>query len=208
MRGQRAAVPVCCNSQTLRWSASNLLNNELYWRCFSNVTVWTRYYKKDLKIPSSGTAPLVHLTFTDVMHVTLPGLDPPPFLHTRWWPFLVKVDRCLVNIDRCLVKVDRCLVNVDRCLVKIDRCLAKDAFFINITKKKKKTGVLTQTAPHRLALVGGKKQVIWSCLTSHTGLWDYGAYCVLHAECLLDSCPDGFSREEWQTLIEKAWLRG
>ena len=48
VRGGRARRS---NSQTLRWSASSLPNNELYWRCISNVTVsssWTRYYRKDL----------------------------------------------------------------------------------------------------------------------------------------------------------------
>ena len=49
----RGVVPDHCNSQTLRWSASSLPNNELYWHCLSNVTVsssWIRYCKKDLKI--------------------------------------------------------------------------------------------------------------------------------------------------------------
>ena len=65
----RRAVPDHCNSQTLHWSASNLLNNELYWRCLLNVTVpsfWTRYYKKDLKIfvghHPSHVYPHVYLT--------------------------------------------------------------------------------------------------------------------------------------------------
>ena len=81
------AVPDHCNSQTLHWSASSLLNNELYWHCLLNVTVsssWTRYYKKDLKIlrrapPPSCLPPHVYLTSR--MWLFLPGL-PPLFLHT------------------------------------------------------------------------------------------------------------------------------
>ena len=67
----RGAVPTRCNSQTLHLSASNLPNNELYWRCLSNVTVsssWTRYYKKDHKI-LRWTPPPSRLP--DVTHVTL-----------------------------------------------------------------------------------------------------------------------------------------
>ena len=40
-------------ARSLCWSASSPPNNELYWRCLSNVTVsssWRRYYEKDLEI--------------------------------------------------------------------------------------------------------------------------------------------------------------
>ena len=54
------AVSDRCNSQTLHWSVLNLPNNELYWRCLSNITAlsfWTRYYKKDLKILHQAPPP-------------------------------------------------------------------------------------------------------------------------------------------------------
>ena len=41
-----------CNPQTLRWSASNLLNHELHCCCCSNISVsspWARCYTKGLK---------------------------------------------------------------------------------------------------------------------------------------------------------------
>ena len=63
------AVSDHCNSQTLHCSVLNLPNNELYWRCLSNVTAlsfWTRYYKKDLKILHQApppSCPPSHLTF-------------------------------------------------------------------------------------------------------------------------------------------------
>ena len=52
-RGQiYGAVSDHCNPQTLRWSASNLLNNELHRCCCSNISVsspWARHYMKGLK---------------------------------------------------------------------------------------------------------------------------------------------------------------
>ena len=56
----RGGVLDHCNSQTSCWSALSVPNNELHWRCLSNVTVsssWTRYYKKDLKILHQALLP-------------------------------------------------------------------------------------------------------------------------------------------------------
>ena len=56
----RGAVTDRCNSQTLRWSASSLPDNELYWHCLLNVTVsssWTKYYRKDFKILRQAPPP-------------------------------------------------------------------------------------------------------------------------------------------------------
>ena len=67
------AVSDHCNSQTLHCSVLNLPNNELYWRCLSNVTAlsfWTRYYKKDLKILHQAPPPSClpsHLTFLRIV---------------------------------------------------------------------------------------------------------------------------------------------
>ena len=76
----KGVVPDCCNSQTLRWSASSLPNNELYWRCLSNVTVsnsWIRYYKKDLML---GTAPLTS-TLISIWHYTRDSISQAFPLH-------------------------------------------------------------------------------------------------------------------------------
>ena len=76
-------MPDHCNSQTLRWSASNLPNNELYWCCLSNVAVsscWTRYYTKDLKILRQAPPPpywphvYPHVYLTSCTWLFLPGL--------------------------------------------------------------------------------------------------------------------------------------
>ena len=52
------------------------------------------------------------------------------------------------------------------------------------------------------ALVGWQ-QAIWSCLTSLTGLWDYGGYCVL------DSCPGRLQcktmKMKHQTVLPLPW---
>ena len=83
MRPLRRTVPSHYNSQTLRWSASKLPNNKLYWRCLSNVTVssfLTRYYKKDLKILCQTPIPLmasIPSCLPDIMHATL-SLRPSP----------------------------------------------------------------------------------------------------------------------------------
>ena len=70
-----------------------------------------------------------------------------------------------------------------------------------------------------IVLVGGKtgkKQVIWRCFTSHTGLWDYGVYCVLSPAFV--ACNANTGKEAWisfaapvndmHALVEKAWVRG
>ena len=83
----RGAVTDRCNSQTMRWSASSLPDNKLYWHCLLNVTVsssWTKYYKKDFKIlrqvPPPSRLPS-HLP--DVMHMTLsPRPSPSDFAYS------------------------------------------------------------------------------------------------------------------------------
>ena len=73
--------------QTWHWSASSVLNKELYWHSIVNIPVsspWTRHYKKGPWDSSPGTVP-VCLTDITSHHQTwwhLPGLY-TPYLHTR-----------------------------------------------------------------------------------------------------------------------------
>ena len=83
----RGAVPDHCNLQTLHWSASNLLNNELYWCCLSKCCS-LKFLDKILQEPqdsSWGTAcpPHVypHVYLMSCTWLFLPGLS-SPFLHT------------------------------------------------------------------------------------------------------------------------------
>ena len=67
-----------CNSQTLRWSASSLPNNELYWRCLSNITVsslWTKCYKNSIEILRQARPPLC--IYLSLRHITV-GVTKPP----------------------------------------------------------------------------------------------------------------------------------
>ena len=67
----RGAVPGCCNSQTLYWSASSLPNNELYWHCLSNVTVSNlldKILQEGLQDSSSSTAPLMSTLMSTWCH--------------------------------------------------------------------------------------------------------------------------------------------
>ena len=77
----RGAVTDRCNSQTLRWSASSLPHNELYWHCLLNATVssfWTKYYKKNFKILHQAPPPSrLPSRLSDVTHVTLSPRPPP-----------------------------------------------------------------------------------------------------------------------------------
>ena len=84
----RGAVPDHCNLQTLHWSASNLLNNELYWCCLSkccSLNFLDKILHKRPQDSSSGTAcppcvyPRVYLM--SCTWLFLPGLS-SPFLHT------------------------------------------------------------------------------------------------------------------------------
>ena len=83
------AMPNRRNSRSLRWSASNLPNNELYWHCLSNAVVkspLTRYiYRKGLAL--SGTAPLsVYLLLCHNMYMTKsPRPSPSVFAYCKWW---------------------------------------------------------------------------------------------------------------------------
>ena len=85
-RGGRWPIVV---TQTLRWSASSLPNNEVYWHCLLNVSF--KFLDKILQEwsqdSSSGTAPLastgIPSRLPDVTHVTLsPGPSPSVLLHT------------------------------------------------------------------------------------------------------------------------------
>ena len=138
-----------------RWDSAQ------YWMtavlmCLLNVTVsssWTRYYKKDLKIPSSGPLSTYMSSWCHARDSFSQAGLPPPFLHTAetgdgnglgtrlmsWWMFdfscLVKItfsrkDQLmfskLLNIDQCLVfSKDRLMFSKDRWMFSKDRCLAK-----------------------------------------------------------------------------------
>ena len=56
----RGAMPDCCNSQTLCWSAWSLPNNKQYWHCLLNITsqVPAQDITRRTRDSLSGTGPL------------------------------------------------------------------------------------------------------------------------------------------------------
>ena len=75
----RVAVPDRCNSQTLHWSAMNLQNNKLYWRCLSNVTFSSSWTKRTSMffVGHRPSCVYPHVYLTSCTWLFLPGL--PPF---------------------------------------------------------------------------------------------------------------------------------
>ena len=80
------AVPNHCNSQTLHWSASSLPNNELYWRCPSNVNslkFLDKILQEGPQDSSSGTTPLMSTPTSTWINLS-PRPSPSVFAYCKW----------------------------------------------------------------------------------------------------------------------------